>query len=89
MASSGFLSKHPKTTAAADRSEYEIPRIELNASFDGILRGDSRKQLERLLPAYLRHCRWFRAKTRTMTSVHIAETMPMTEGAGRSATNAT
>ena len=60
----------------------EIPRIELNASFDSILRGDSRKQLERLLPAYLRHCRWFRAKTRTMTGVHIAETMPMTEGAG-------
>ncbi len=77
-----FSLEAPKTTAAADRSEYEIPRIELNASFDGILRGDSRKQLERLLPAYLRHCRWFRAKTRTMTSVHIAETIPMTEGAG-------
>src|SRR6202030_2659998 len=32
----------PKTTAAADLTEYEIPKIELNASFDGILRGDSR-----------------------------------------------
>ena len=75
-----FSLEPPKTTAAADRSEYEIPRIEMNASFDGILRGESRKQLERLLPAYLRHCRWFRSKTRTMTGVHIAETMPMTEG---------
>src|SRR5260370_35832019 len=70
----------PKTTAAADRSEYEIPRIEMNASFDGILRGESRKQLERLLPSYLLHCRWFRAKTLRMTGVHIAETMPITQG---------
>ena len=83
-----FSLEAPKTTSAADRSEYEIPRIELNAGFDGILRGDSRKQIERLLPGYLQHCRWFRAKTRTMTGVHIAETMPMIGGARRSATDA-
>jgi len=75
-----FSLEPPKTTATADRSEYEIPRIELNASFDGILRGDSRQQVERLLPVYLQHCRWFRAKSRTVTAVHFAESMPMSEG---------
>jgi len=59
-----------------------VPRIEMNASLDGILRGEARKQFERLLPGYLQHCRWFRAKTRTMTAVHVAETMPMSEGPG-------
>ncbi|WP_425158741.1 maltose alpha-D-glucosyltransferase [Candidatus Binatus sp.] len=75
-----FSIEQPKTTTAADRSEYEIPRIEMNASFDGFLRGESRQQLERLLPAYLRHCRWFRSKTRPITAVHITEAMPMAEG---------
>ena len=31
-------------------SEYVIPRIEMNAGFDGFLRGDARQQFERLLP---------------------------------------
>jgi maltose alpha-D-glucosyltransferase/alpha-amylase len=75
-----FSIEQPKTATAADRSEYEILRIEMNASFDGFLRGDARQQLERLLPGYLRHCRWFRSKTRPITAVHIAEAMPMTEG---------
>src|SRR5260370_27382965 len=51
----------------------------MNASFDGFLRGETRQQLERLLPAYLRHCRWFRSKTRPITAVHISEAMPMAE----------
>jgi maltose alpha-D-glucosyltransferase / alpha-amylase len=75
-----FSIEQPKTTTAADRSEYEIPRIEMNASFDGFLRGESRQQLERLLPAYLLHCRWFRSKTKPITGVHITEAMPMAEG---------
>ena len=75
-----FSIEPPKTATAADQSEYQIPRIEMNASFDGVLRGDARQQLERLLPAYLQHCRWFRSKTRTMTAVHFAEAMPMSEG---------
>src|SRR5229473_6439389 len=51
-----FSIEQPKTAAAADRSEYEIPRLEMSASFDGFLRGETRQHLERLLPAYLRHC---------------------------------
>jgi maltose alpha-D-glucosyltransferase/alpha-amylase len=77
-----FSIESPKTTAAADRSEYEIPRIEMNASLDGILRGAARQQLERLLPGYIRHCRWFRAKSRTITGLHLVDAMPMSEGPG-------
>jgi maltose alpha-D-glucosyltransferase/alpha-amylase len=77
-----FSIEPPKATTAADRSEYEVPRIEMNASFNGILRGEARRQLERLMPAYLRHSRWFRAKTRTITGVHLADAMQMSEGPG-------
>ncbi len=68
--------------AAAEQSEYVIPRIEMNAGFDGILRGDARQRLEQLLPGYLPHCRWFRAKGRAITKVQIADTVPMSEGPG-------
>src|SRR5260370_7110742 len=40
-----FSIEPPKTTAAADRSEYEIPRIKMNPTFYGILRGRPPKQL--------------------------------------------
>ncbi len=75
-----FSIEQPKTAAAADRSEYEIPRLEMSASFDGFLRGETRQHLQRLLPAYLRQCRWFRSKTRPITAVRITEAMPMAEG---------
>src|SRR5271163_1188240 len=68
-----FSLEPPKATTAADHSEYEVPRIEMNASFDGILRGEARRQLERLIPAHLQHSRWFRAKTRSITGVHLAD----------------
>src|SRR6202167_3398440 len=75
-----FSIEPPKAATAADRSEYEIPRLEMSASFDGFLRGETRQHLQRLLPAYLRQCRWFRSKTRPITAVRITEAMPMAEG---------
>jgi maltose alpha-D-glucosyltransferase/alpha-amylase len=77
-----FSLEQPNAAAAAVLSDYAIPRIEMNAGFEGILRGDARQQLERLLPSYLPHCRWFRAKTRSIVSVHITDTVPMSEGPG-------
>ena len=76
-----FSIEQPKPTTAAEQSEYVVPRIEMSAGFEGILRGDARRQLERLLPRYLPHCRWFRAKSRTIANATIADTIPMSEGA--------
>ena len=74
-----FSIEQPKLASATELPGYELPRIEMNAGFDGILRGEARRQLERLLPRYLPHCRWFRAKSRTINNVTIADTMPMSE----------
>src|ERR1700688_1885534 len=76
-----FSIEQPKSTTAAEQAEYQIPRIEMSAGFEGILRGDARRQLERLLPRYLPHCRWFRAKSRTIANATVADTIPMSEGA--------
>ncbi len=77
-----FSLEQPGVAAAAVHSDYAIPRIQINAGFEGILRGDARQQLERLLPSYLPHCRWFRAKSRSIASVHVTDTVPMSEGPG-------
>jgi len=68
------------TASSAGQSEYAIPRIEMNAGIDGVLRGTARRQLERILAGYIPHCRWFRAKTRPISGVQIVDTASMSEG---------
>ena len=75
-----FSIEQPKLASATELSGYQLPRIEMNGGFDGILRGEARRELERLLPRYLPYCRWFRAKSRSINNVTIADTMPMSEG---------
>ena len=75
-----FSIEQPGPAAAAEQSEYVIPRIEMSAGFDGFLRGAVRQQIERLLPLYLPHCRWFRAKARSISNIQITDTVPMSEG---------
>ncbi len=70
-----FSIEQPKSTTAAEQAEYQIPRIEMSAGFEGIMRGDARRQFERLLPRYLPHCRWFRAKSRTIANVTVGDTI--------------
>ena len=77
-----FSLERPGSAAETEHSEYVLPRIEMNASFDGILHGGARQQLERILPGYLPHCRWFRAKSRSIASVQIIDTVEMSEGPG-------
>jgi maltose alpha-D-glucosyltransferase / alpha-amylase len=74
-----FAIEQPKLASTTELPSYELPRIQMNGSFDGILRGEARRQLERLMPRYLPHCRWFRSKSRSINNVTIADTMPMSE----------
>ena len=67
---------------AAGLSDYQTPRIEMNAGFDGILRGEARTKLERTLPDYLPHCRWFRAKARSIKSARVTDALTMSEEPG-------
>ena len=75
-----FSIEQPGTASSAGQSEYSIPRIEINAGIDGVLRGAARRQLERILAGYIPHCRWFRAKTRPISGVQIIDTASMSEG---------
>ncbi|MGB8681907.1 MAG: maltose alpha-D-glucosyltransferase [Candidatus Binatus sp.] len=75
-----WFSLEQPATGAVEQSEYVIPRIEIRAGFDGSLHADAREELERLLPRYLPYCRWFRAKTGSITGVRIASTVTMMEG---------
>jgi len=75
-----FSIEQPKA-ADAGLSEYQPPHIELTNSYEGILRGEVRTRLERALPDYLPHCRWFRAKSRVIKSVHVADALTMSERA--------
>ena len=75
-----FSLERPDAAASAGRSQYAVPRIEMNADLDGSMNGGVRQKLESLLPGYLPHCRWFRAKARSIAGVQITDMVPMSEG---------
>jgi maltose alpha-D-glucosyltransferase / alpha-amylase len=77
-----FSLEQPRAAASPEQSQYVIPHIQLNADFDGVMRADARQEIERILPAYLPHCRWFRAKARSIASVQIIDMMLMSETPG-------
>jgi maltose alpha-D-glucosyltransferase/alpha-amylase len=75
-----FSLEQSGAAAAAEQSEYVIPHMETNSNIDGLLHGDARQRLERLLPGYLPHCRWFRAKARSIAAIQIVDSVSMSEG---------
>ncbi|MBV8134592.1 MAG: putative maltokinase [Deltaproteobacteria bacterium] len=75
-----FSLESPKR-APEERSDYQPPRVEASASFDAMLRRGARETIARAMPDYLPHCRWFRAKARSIKSVAVIETLPMSEAA--------
>ena len=59
-----------------------VPSISSEPSFAALL-GSHRAQLEReILPAYLRTCRWFGAKAKTIREMRVVEQIPIAEDAG-------
>ena len=55
----------------------DLPQLEVDASWDSILREPAVEQLEQVLPAFLRTRRWFASKTRRLLSVQITEAIPI------------
>ena len=53
------------------------PRIELEGTWEGLMRGEARGLLEPMLRDYMPRCRWFRAKTRTIRSAKIIDAIPI------------
>jgi maltose alpha-D-glucosyltransferase/alpha-amylase len=74
-----FSIEQPRVTTGL-ANEYRVPIIDVRSSLDGLLRANPRKSLERILPDYLPHCRWFRSKSRLVKNVTIADSLPLGEG---------
>jgi maltose alpha-D-glucosyltransferase/alpha-amylase len=68
---------------AALRASREriVPTLNLKPDFEAIRANGSHSLLERdILPDYVTHCRWFRAKARTIRAVRLIEQVPMGDG---------
>jgi len=69
----------PQTTAARASAKRVLPVIRAEPSLQTLF-GNNRQRsfLEReVLPSYLRNCRWFGAKARTIRTIRISEQVPI------------
>jgi len=67
-----WLELHPRPEAAEGRSEEDAVPL-LAESWQSVLEGFGRSQLEALLPEYLARQRWFGAKARRIRATRIAD----------------
>jgi maltose alpha-D-glucosyltransferase/alpha-amylase len=67
-----------ETAASVASKERQIPILELAPNVSALLDNGQRARIEReVLPDYVRHCRWFGAKARTIRQMRIAEEIPV------------
>ena len=74
-----FLIESAQRGDDAGVPDYQPPHIEGGATFDTMLRRGAGEVIERAMPDYLPHCRWFRAKARSVKSATITESLPMSD----------
>lgn len=59
-----------------------IPELRAEENWEAVLENDARERLEKeILPGYLRGCRWFAGKARTIRQTKILETVPISKDA--------
>ena len=58
-------------------SEAPLPLLTVRGNWDSLLQQRDKGSLEALLPDYLRRCRWFGGKARTIQTVEIVEAVPV------------
>ncbi|HEC99325.1 MAG TPA: maltose alpha-D-glucosyltransferase [Proteobacteria bacterium] len=59
-----------------------IPGLRVEGNWETVLEDDAREILEKkILPGYLRGCRWFAGKARTIRQVKILESIPISKNA--------
>ena len=58
-------------------SEAPLPLLTVRGSWDSLVQQRDKGSLEALLPSYIRRCRWFGGKARTIHTVEIVEAMPV------------
>ncbi|MBW4517494.1 MAG: maltose alpha-D-glucosyltransferase [Timaviella obliquedivisa GSE-PSE-MK23-08B] len=65
------------STALLPKAPAQLPTLTVSGHWQDIYsKADSRKALEALLPDFLRQCRWFGSRNRSMQSAQIADVIP-------------
>ncbi|MGH7847342.1 MAG: maltose alpha-D-glucosyltransferase [Candidatus Binatia bacterium] len=67
-----FKLESPRSIELRAGSEAELPTLQVESSWEEVLRGNSKGALERLLPSHLQSCRWFGGKAHTIRFAKIA-----------------
>jgi maltose alpha-D-glucosyltransferase/alpha-amylase len=74
-----LLTKEEEPAPVTGRDK--IPEFTVAGSWEGILQGKPRERLERdILPRYIRECRWFGGKSRSIQQLKIRAAIPITRG---------
>ena len=71
-----ILESQPTAVQPAPAERNQLPVLEVNGPWDTVFRGAAREVLNEMLPGYLDHCPWFRAKGRQTEAAMILETIP-------------
>src|SRR6195256_5791244 len=72
-----------ETAASVASKERKIPMLDSAQTVAALLDNGQRARIEReVLPAYLRSCRWFGAKARTLRGMRIIEEIPIADKEG-------
>ena len=72
----------PQTAAARASDKRVVPKIRIAPDMKTLIANDQRALFEReILPDYIRSCRWFGAKARTIRAIRIAEEIPISSEA--------
>jgi maltose alpha-D-glucosyltransferase / alpha-amylase len=73
-----FLLIRKEEKIPAVGGEKGLPEIQAHLRWDAILEGEERQTLqEEILPQYLKRCRWFGGKARTLQRLTIREQIPL------------
>src|SRR5881394_3604786 len=72
-----------ETAASVATKERKIPMLDSASTVAALLDNGQRARIEReVLPAYVRNCRWFGAKARTLRDMRIVEEIPISDKKG-------
>jgi maltose alpha-D-glucosyltransferase / alpha-amylase len=73
-----WFAVRPQPHAARAAQKRDLPTIEAPARLGALLTNGARAQIEReILPGYIKHCRWFGAKARTLRQMRVIERAPI------------
>jgi maltose alpha-D-glucosyltransferase/alpha-amylase len=67
----------PQETIEIRPLESQLPLLTIAGPWETLLYDKARADLEKILPDYLKRCRWFRGKAREIRSARITEVVPV------------